>query len=124
MKRAATFYSFLLVSCSNTFVPNAAQLRELEQKLRAEHCIGDLAQWGRTYWIDPSQTEVLRFSLGRPTDRWTKGVRIIPSHRWHKLIMHNDAPMVAEGRYEIATGKVTMEFCGGSEAPSAISAQR
>src|SRR5437763_1978157 len=104
----------MLLSCSNTFVPQAAQVRALEKRLQTNQCIGDLGRWARTYWIDPQHTDILRFSLGRPIPRWTKGVTILPTHRWKKLVSYNDAPWVAEGQYNLGSDQVTVSFCGAN----------
>jgi len=102
----------LLLSCSNSFVPQAGQIRALEEKLKSQPCIADPRLWARTYWIDPQSQRTLRFSFGRPTDKWTKGVRVIPTRRWHRLMFYNDADWVADGAYDLRTGAVTVAFCG------------
>lgn len=112
MKWIVSLLSVLLISCSNTFVPQAAQVRDLELRLRSNLCIGDLGRWARNYWIDPERTNLLRFSFGMPTDKWTKGIRIIPTHRWKKLVFYNDAHWVAAGQYDLESGKVRVTFCG------------
>ena len=102
----------MLLSCSNTFVPQPEQIELLDRKLQSKPCVGDLGRWARTYWIDPVSPHTLRFSFGRPTNKWTKAVTVLPTRRWRRLVYYNDADWVADGTFDLRSGEVTLAFCG------------
>ena len=102
-------------SCSMTFTPTDSQIKALERALEGNSCIGNPADWDRTYWIDPSDPEKLKFSLGKPLTKWSRGREIVTTRRWRDLRVINDAPYAASGHFDLKSNEVTTAFCGSNE---------
>jgi hypothetical protein len=114
VKWTIAWLALLLTACGIVFVPRTSQIEDLERTARNVPCIGDPANWSRIYWIDSAEPRYLRFSYGKPLDRFSKPMTILKTYLWERNRLINDAPQVASGRFDLSNGKMTVEFCGSN----------
>ena len=110
------------------FSPSDDQVQRLESKLSNEQCIGDLSQWEKRYqlWTDVRQgsptngtvyPKIIAFRFRKGTTHYLiqPARQLLPATPSLSFQIDDRPGYSAGGRFDTASGKLTLQYCGYSE---------